>query len=71
MQVDLDDVVHISETSLTIRGSRRRTTVPVEVVEYLSLKDGDKVRWILMTDGTVKLIPVKKFKPVEDTKRRR
>lgn len=60
MKVDLDEVVHISETSLTIRGSRRRTTVPVEVVEFLKLKDGDKVRWILMADGTVSLSPVKR-----------
>ena len=56
----MDDVVHISETSLTIRGSRRRTTVPVEVVEFMNLKDGDKIRWILMKDGTITITPVKK-----------
>jgi len=63
MQLNLDDVIHISETSLTIRGSRRRTTVPVEVVDHLSLKDGDKIRWILMKDGTISVAPVKRVGP--------
>ena len=63
MQLNLDDVIHISETSLTIRGSRRRTTVPVEVVDHLSLKDGDKIRWILMKDGSLSVTPVKRVGP--------
>jgi bifunctional DNA-binding transcriptional regulator/antitoxin component of YhaV-PrlF toxin-antitoxin module len=63
MQLNMDDVIHISETSLTIRGSRRRTTVPVEVVEHLTLKDGDKIRWILMKDGSLTVTPVKKAGP--------
>ena len=64
MQLNLDEVIHISETSLTIRGSRRRTTVPVEVVEHLGLKDGDKIRWILMKDGSISVTPVKKVAPL-------
>jgi hypothetical protein len=63
MQLNMDDVVHISETSLTIRGSRRRTTVPVEVVDHLSLKDGEKIRWILMKDGSLTVTPVKRVGP--------
>ena len=63
MQLNLDDVIHISETSLTIRGSRRRTIVPVEVVDHLSLKDGDKIRWILMKDGSLSVTPVKRVGP--------
>ena len=70
MEVNLNDVVHISETSLTIRGSRRRTTVPVEVVDYLGLSDGDKVRWILMKDGTITITPVKKLKPIGKQRKR-
>ena len=35
MRVDLDDVYFITETTVTIRGSRRRTTVPKEIVERL------------------------------------
>ncbi|MBD3227048.1 MAG: AbrB family transcriptional regulator [Candidatus Lokiarchaeota archaeon] len=41
----------IKETSLTIRKSRRRTTVPKAIVDKLGLKDGDKIRWILFKDG--------------------
>lgn len=63
MQIDTDEALHISETSLTIRGSRRRTTIPVEVVEHLGLKDGDKIRWILMKDCSIHVTPVKRTGP--------
>ena len=53
MQVDLDTVHSISETALTIRGSRRRITVPAEIVEKLELKDGDKLRWITFKDNSI------------------
>lgn len=53
MKVELQDVAYITETSVTIRGSRRRTTVPKALADRLELKDGDKIRWIMMTDGTV------------------
>jgi bifunctional DNA-binding transcriptional regulator/antitoxin component of YhaV-PrlF toxin-antitoxin module len=53
VEIDIDNVVFISETSLTIRGTRRRTTVPKTVVEKLSLDNGDKIRWILFRDGTI------------------
>jgi bifunctional DNA-binding transcriptional regulator/antitoxin component of YhaV-PrlF toxin-antitoxin module len=60
MKVDLEDVRCITDTALTIRGSRRRITVPSEVVEILNLKDGDKIRWIIFKNGTINLIKVKK-----------
>ncbi len=49
----MDDIAFVSETSLTIRGPRRRTTVPKEIVEHLRLGDGDRIRWILFRDGKV------------------
>ncbi|MDP6156219.1 MAG: hypothetical protein QGH39_07205 [Candidatus Thermoplasmatota archaeon] len=52
MKIETDDVKCIKETRLTIRNSRRRTTVPAELVESMSLKDGDKIRWIVLKDGT-------------------
>lgn len=52
-QVDLDEIAFVSETSLTIRGPRRRTTVPKEIVEHMHLADGDRIRWILFRDGKV------------------
>ena len=55
MEIDIDKVRYITETSLTIRGTRRRTTVPKTIVERLGLEDGSKVRWILFRDGYVLL----------------
>ena len=57
MQINLDEVEFITETSLTIRGARRRTTVPKEIVEHFKLGDGDKMRWILFRDNTLLLVP--------------
>ena len=59
MQVNMDDVEHISETSLTIRGTRRRTTVPKDIVDKLKLENGDKIRWILFKDKNIVITKVK------------
>lgn len=59
MKVELEDVKCITETAITIRGSRRRITVPSEVVDILNLKDGDKLRWIVFKNGTIHIHRVK------------
>ncbi len=59
MKLEMDDVEFVAETSLTIRGPRRRTTVPKELVDRLGLKDGDRIRWILFHDGRVAVLKVK------------
>ncbi|HMA83532.1 MAG TPA: AbrB/MazE/SpoVT family DNA-binding domain-containing protein [Candidatus Thermoplasmatota archaeon] len=59
MKVDLDNVISITETAITIRGSRRRITVPSEVVENLDLQDGDKLRWIVFKDNSIYVQKVK------------
>jgi len=58
-EVKLEDVVHIEETALTVRGYRRRTTVPSRIFKFLKLKDGDVLRWIATKDGRVLLLKVK------------
>lgn len=58
MKIELDDVAYLTETSVTIRESRRRTTVPKGVTERLALEDGDKLRWILLKNGTLILMKV-------------
>lgn len=58
MKVDLDDVRCITDTALTIKGSRRRITVPAEIVELLGLKNGDKLRWIVFKDGRIHVFKV-------------
>ncbi|MBN2602922.1 MAG: hypothetical protein JXA91_02170 [Candidatus Thermoplasmatota archaeon] len=60
MKIDLDKVKCITETSITIRGSRRRITVPSEVVEILRLQDSDKLRWIIFKDGSIHINKVQK-----------
>ncbi len=59
-EVNIDEVVYITETSITIRDSRRRTTVPKEIVDELKLIDGDKLRWLLFEDGKIMLTKVKR-----------
>lgn len=59
MKVELDDILCVKDTSITVRGSRRRITVPAEIVEVLKLKNGDKLRWVLSRQGEVNLQKVK------------
>lgn len=59
MKINLDEVKCIKETAITIRGSRRRITVPSEVVVLLKLKDGDKLRWVVLNDCTISITKVK------------
>jgi len=59
MKIELDDAKCIAETAITIKGSRRRITVPSEIVEIMKLKDGDKVRWVALKDGNVSLHNIK------------
>lgn len=59
MKIDLDAVKCIKETAITIRGSRRRITVPSEVVELLKLKDGDKMKWVVLNNRTITLSKAK------------
>jgi hypothetical protein len=60
MHVELDDVEFVTETAVTIRQSRRRTTVPKEIVDRLHLTNADRIRWVLLTDGTVMVSRVRK-----------
>ncbi|MCK4637069.1 MAG: AbrB/MazE/SpoVT family DNA-binding domain-containing protein [Methanomicrobia archaeon] len=55
MKIDLDDVQCLKETKVTIRGYRRRTTIPKEIAEMLELKNGDIIFWVAMKDGRVLL----------------
>jgi hypothetical protein len=43
----MDDVKYIAETSLTIRGSRRCTTVPKTIEDKFELMGGSIIRWIM------------------------
>jgi bifunctional DNA-binding transcriptional regulator/antitoxin component of YhaV-PrlF toxin-antitoxin module len=55
MKIEIDDVVCLRDTAITIKGARRRITVPIEIVKLMALRDKDKVRWLALKDGTVLL----------------
>lgn len=59
MKIDLNEVEFIGETNVTVRGSRRRTTVPKQIVDKLEIKDKDRLRWVLFKDGTILVVKVK------------
>jgi hypothetical protein len=52
-EIDVDDVVCMEETHITVRGYRRRTTIPSCVFKFLELGDGDVLRWVATKDHTV------------------
>ncbi|NLP04910.1 hypothetical protein GX411_03015 [Candidatus Fermentibacteria bacterium] len=60
MHIELDDVEFVTETSVTIRQSRRRTTVPKDIVDRLGLLNTDRLRWALLRDGTVVVTKARK-----------
>ncbi|HUS77464.1 MAG TPA: AbrB/MazE/SpoVT family DNA-binding domain-containing protein [Patescibacteria group bacterium] len=57
MQINLEDVEYLTETLITIRGTRRRMTIPKEIADHFGLEDGDRIRWILFKDGRLILVP--------------
>jgi bifunctional DNA-binding transcriptional regulator/antitoxin component of YhaV-PrlF toxin-antitoxin module len=59
-KIELDTVKCIKETAITIKGSRRRITVPSEVVDLLKLKNGSKLRWVVFEDSSINIYKVKK-----------
>jgi len=67
MKVELDNVVCLQDTAITIKGARRRITVPVEIVDFLDLEDKDKLRWLALKDGTVLLEKVPAHADTDDT----
>jgi len=58
----MEDVVCIEETAITVRGYRRRTTVPSKIFKFMELSEGSALRWIAMRDGTVYVTKVEHVK---------
>lgn len=58
--IDMDEVVCMEETHITVRGYRRRTTVPSCIFKFLELEDGDVIRWIATKDGAVSVTKLEK-----------
>jgi len=52
-KISAEDIVAIEDTHITVRGYRRRTTIPSRIFKFLELENGDVIRWIATKDGTV------------------
>ena len=52
-KIELEDVVYVEDTHITVRGYRRRTTIPSGIFKFMELKNGDVIRWVATKDGTV------------------
>jgi hypothetical protein len=52
-QINTDEIVAMEETHITVRGYRRRTTIPSGIFRFMDLEDGDTIRWIATKDGVV------------------
>lgn len=53
MRTDAKKIVYIGESGVTAKLYRHRTTIPSEVFHAFKLKDRDRLRWVLLKDGTV------------------
>ena len=53
MKISFNDIVCMADAGVTVRNYRHRTTVPSKIFGHLKIKDKDKLRWILLKDGTV------------------
>ena len=53
MKIKFSEVVCMDESSITVRKYRRRTTVPSKIFDHLELNDKDRLRWILLKDGSI------------------
>lgn len=47
----LEDVDFTEITSVTVRGSRHRTTVPKKTFDRLALEDKNELRWTMLKNG--------------------
>ncbi len=52
-KIDTDNIIAMEDTHITVRGYRRRTTIPSGIFKFLELADGDVIRWIATKEGTV------------------
>ena len=51
--IDTDDIIAMEDTHITVRGYRRRTTVPSAIFRFMEQDEGDVIRWIATKDGMV------------------
>ena len=67
VQLDLDAIESIEETTVTVRSYRHRTTIPSKIFRLLNLTQGDRLRWIALKDGSVLVMKLKDTGPSTET----
>jgi len=67
-KLDLDEIVCMEETAITVRGYRRRTTIPSGIFKFMGLRQGDTIRWVATKDGTVFVSKVGREKEEDEQK---
>ncbi len=55
---EYDDILWMEETTVTARSYRHRTTIPAKIFRMLHLSQGDRLRWIVLRDGSILLSKV-------------
>ncbi len=51
--INIDEIEYITETTITITESRRRTMVSEEIVDFLSFRNVGMLHWLLFKDGKI------------------
>ncbi len=57
-----DEVEVIENSGVTVRGSRHRTTVPIQTFKLMGLQNKDKLRWVCLKNGTAIVSKTKEVK---------
>ncbi len=65
---EYDDILCMEETTVTARSYRHRTTIPAKIFRMLRLTQGDKLRWLVLRDGSILLSKIEPELPPDTDK---
>ena len=56
MDLDIDEVLYVTGSALTIGGTQRRITAPKSIVDRIGLRNGERIRLCPYRDGKVMVL---------------
>ena len=65
---DYDDILWMEETTVTARSYRHRTTIPAKIFRMLQLSQGDRLRWLVLKDGSILLSKIENGLQPDDSR---
>jgi len=66
----LTEIIKIMEIVKTTKVyGKRQTQIPIEICKHLNLKDGDKVVWVIDSDGNITVRKIEVIKEGRKTER--